>query len=119
MTCYFSVAFTAAANSVSKEQVPQAISKVFMGVTAGMVIGTPITSLIADVMSLGASLWFFAVVNAIAFVAILTFVPSMQVKEKLSYGAQLGVLKRPLVWLSIATVIFLNLSMYAVYSIFC
>lgn len=115
---YFSVAFTAAASSVSKDQVPKAISKVFMGVTAGMVIGTPITSFIADVMSLEASLWFFAVVNAIAFVAILAFIPSMPVKEKLSYGAQLGVLKKPLVWISIVTVIFLNSSMYAVYSFF-
>jgi DHA1 family inner membrane transport protein len=115
---YFSVAFTAAANSVSKDQVPKVISKVFMGVTAGMVIGTPITSFIADVMSLEASLWFFAVVNAIAFVAILAFIPSMPVKEKLSYGAQLGVLKKPLVWISIVTVIFLNSSMYAVYSFF-
>lgn len=113
---YFSVAFTAAANSVSKDQVPKVISKVFMGVTAGMVIGTPITSFIADVMSLEASLWFFAVVNAIAFVTILAFIPSMPVKEKLSYGAQLGVLKKPLVWISIVTVIFLNSSMYAVYS---
>ncbi|MEK3910119.1 MFS transporter [Paenibacillus sp. FSL H7-0331] len=115
---YFSVAFTAAANSVSKDQVPKVISKVFMGVTAGMVIGTPITSFIADVMSLEASLWFFAVVNAIAFVTILAFIPSMPVKEKLSYGAQLGVLKKPLVWISIVTVIFLNSSMYAVYSFF-
>lgn len=115
---YFSVAFTAAASSVSKDQIPKVISKVFMGVTAGMVIGTPITSFIADVMSLEASLWFFVVVNAVAFAAILAFIPSMPVKERLSYGAQLGVLKKPLVWISIVTVVFLNSSMYAVYSFF-
>ncbi|WP_425270922.1 MFS transporter [Paenibacillus ferrarius] len=115
---YFSVAFVAAANTVSKEQTSKAIAKVFMGVTAGMVIGTPITSYIADVISLDASLWFFAVVNAIAFLSILAFVPSMPVKERLSYGQQLSVLKKPLVWLSIVTVIFLNSAMYAVYSFF-
>ncbi|WP_420851037.1 MFS transporter [Paenibacillus alba] len=115
---YFSVAFVAAANTVSKEQTSKAISKVFMGVTAGMVIGTPITSYIADIVSLHASLWFFAVVNAIAFLSILAFVPSMPVKERLSYGQQLSVLKKPLVWLSIVTVIFINSAMYAVYSFF-
>ncbi|MDQ8737991.1 hypothetical protein [Paenibacillus sp. LHD-38] len=65
-----------------------------------------------------ASLWFFAVVNAIAFLAILIFVPTMPVKEKLSYGAQLSVLKKPLVWLSILTVVFIKSVMYAVYSFF-
>ncbi|MEW9699465.1 MFS transporter [Paenibacillus sp. SI8] len=115
---YFSVAFVAAANTVSQEQVTRVTAKVFMGVTAGMVIGTPITSFIADAVSLEASLWFFAIVNAITFTAILIFVPSMPVKEKLTYGAQLRVLKKPLVWLSIVTVILINSAMYAVYSYF-
>ncbi|MDF2716104.1 MAG: arabinose transporter permease [Paenibacillus sp.] len=115
---YFAVAFVAAANTVSKEQVTRVTAKVFMGVTAGMVIGTPITSFISDAISLEASLWFFAVVNAVTFTAILLFVPSMPVQKKLSYGAQLSVLKKPLVWLSIATVVFINSAMYAVYSFF-
>ncbi|MGX4587174.1 MFS transporter [Paenibacillus chitinolyticus] len=115
---YFAVAFVAAANTVSKEEVTRVTARVFMGVTAGMVIGTPITSFIADTVSLNASLWFFAVINAITFVAILLFVPSMPVKEKLSYGAQLSVLKKPLVWISLATIISINSAMYAVYSFF-
>ncbi|MBW7456076.1 MFS transporter [Paenibacillus sepulcri] len=115
---YFSVAFTAAASSVSKDQAPKAISRVFMGVTAGMVIGIPITSLIAEVSSLEIAMLFFAIVNAAAFVAILIFVPSMPVTERLSYGTQLGVLKKPLTWIAIATVIFINSGMYAVYSFF-
>lgn len=115
---YFSVAFTAAANTVSKEQAPKAISKVFMGVTAGMVIGIPITSFLADIASLEIAMLFFAAVNAIAFIAILLLVPSMPVTEKLSYGSQLSNLKRPLVWLSMATSAFLLSGMYAVYSFF-
>lgn len=115
---YFSVAFVAAANMVSKDQVTRANAKIFMGVTAGMVIGTPIATLIADSVSLEASLWFFAIVNAIAWIAISIFIPSMPVKEKLSYGSQLSILKKPLVWLSILTVILINSAMYAVYSYF-
>lgn len=115
---YFSVAFVAAANTVSKEQVTRVTAKVFMGVTAGMVIGTPIASFIADTVSLEAALWFFAVVNAVTFAAILLFVPSMPVREKLTYGEQLGVLRKPLVWLSLATVIAINSAMYAAYSFF-
>ncbi|KFM98789.1 MFS transporter [Bacillus clarus] len=115
---YFSVAFVAASNTVSEDQVTKVNAKIFMGVTAGMVIGTPIATLIADSISLEASLWFFAIVNAIAFLFLLLFVPSMPVKEKLSYGSQLSILKKPLVWLSILTVILINSAMYAVYSFF-
>jgi predicted MFS family arabinose efflux permease len=112
------VAFVAAASFVSKEQITKAIAKLFMGVTAGMVIGAPITSFLAVVLSLKASMLFFAVVNTIALLAIIAFVPSMPVKERLSYGKQLSVLKKPLVWLSIATVILINSAMFSVFSFF-
>jgi MFS transporter, DHA1 family, inner membrane transport protein len=51
---------------------------------------------------------FFAVVNALAFIATWLFVPSIPVKERLSYGAQISVLKKPIVWLAITTVIFIG-----------
>ncbi|NOU98637.1 MFS transporter [Paenibacillus planticolens] len=115
---YFSLAFVAAASSVSKEHTAKAVSKVFMGVTAGMVLGVPITSFVADIISLQAALLFFALVNAIAFIGILLFVPSMPVNEKLSYGKQLSVLKKPVMWFSMAAAAFILSGMYAVYSFF-
>ena len=59
---------------------------------------------------------FFAVVNAIAFIATVLFVPSMPVKERISYGAQISVLKTPIIGLSIVAVIFLNGAVFGVYS---
>lgn len=93
---YVSIALTAAATSVSKEEAPKATSKVFMGVTGGMVLGAPISSFIANTTSLEMAFVFFTIVNAIAFIAILLFIPSMPVKERLSYGSQLSVLKKQL-----------------------
>lgn len=113
---YVSIALTAAATSVSKEEAPKATSKVFMGVTGGMVLGAPISSFIANTTSLEMAFVFFTIVNAIAFIAILLFIPSMPVKERLSYGSQLSVLKKTITWLSIAAVIFINAAMYGVSS---
>lgn len=115
---YFSVAFVAAASAVGQEHSRKAVSKVFMGVTAGMVLGIPITSFIADVISLQAALLFFAVVNAAALLGILFFIPSMPVQHTQTYGSQLSVLKKPVVWLSMATAAFVLSGMYAVYSFF-
>ncbi|MBA2939455.1 MFS transporter [Paenibacillus sp. CGMCC 1.16610] len=115
---YFSVAFTAAASSVNPEMAPKAIGRVFMGVTAGMVIGTPIASFIADNTNLELAMLFFAVVNALTFLAILLFVPSLPVKQKQSYGSQVRVLKKGVVWAAIFGAIFILSGMYATFSFF-
>ena len=113
---YCSLAFSVAAASVSKEEAPKAVSKVFIGVSAGMVIGVPIVSFIANAVSIEMAMAFFAIVNAIVFIATLIFVPSMPVKERLSYGAQVSVLKKSITWLSILAVILLNSAVFGVYS---
>ncbi|MDP9739309.1 UNVERIFIED_ORG: DHA1 family inner membrane transport protein [Bacillus sp. B2I3] len=113
---YCSLAFTVAADSVSKKEAPKAVSKVFIGVSAGMVVGVPIVSFIANAVSIEMAMAFFAIVNAIVFLATLIFVPSMPVEGKLSYGAQLSVLKKSITWLSIVAVILLNSAIFGVYS---
>ncbi|WP_396953854.1 MULTISPECIES: MFS transporter [Bacillaceae] len=115
---YCSMAFTVAASSVSKEEAPKAVSKVFIGVSAGMVAGVPIASFIDSVLSYEMAMAFFAVVTVIVFIATFIFVPSMPVEVKQSYGAQLSVLKKSIIWISIVTVILLNASVFGVYSYF-
>lgn len=114
---YCSMAFTAAAASVSKEEAPKAVSKVFIGVSAGMVAGVPIASFIDGMASYEAAMAFFVLVSGIVFAATWILVPSMPVAgEKGSYGSQLSVLKTPLIWISILTVVLLNASVFGVYS---
>lgn len=113
---YVSMAFTVAAASVSKEKAPKAVAKVFIGVSAGMVLGVPVTSYIASEVSFTMGMMFFTMVNALVFVATLLFVPSMPVKEKLSYGAQLNVLKKKIVWCSIIAVTLINGALFGFFS---
>ncbi|MDM5359200.1 MFS transporter [Peribacillus sp. ACCC06369] len=115
---YCSLAFTVVASSVSKEEAPKAVSKVFIGVSAGMVAGVPIASFIESAVSYEMAMAFFAIINFIVFIATLIFVPSMPVEERLSYGTQFSVLKKPIIWLSIVTVILLNAAIFGVYSYF-
>lgn len=55
---YVSMAFTVAAASVSKEKAPKAVSRVFVGVSAGMVLGVPVTSFIASEVSFSMAMLF-------------------------------------------------------------
>jgi predicted MFS family arabinose efflux permease len=115
---YVSIAMSVAASSVREEEAPKAISKVFIGVSAGMVVGVPIASFIANSATLQMAMVFFAVINALVFIATLLFIPSLPVKARLSYGAQVSVLKKSVTWLSIAAVILLNSAVFGVYTYF-
>lgn len=113
---YCSMAFTVAATSVRKEEAPKAVSKVFIGISAGMVAGIPIASFIDSAISYEIAMAFFAIVNGIVFIATWIYVPSMPVEARLSYSSQFSVLKKPIMWLSIVTCILLNSAVFGVYS---
>lgn len=59
---------------------------------------------------------FFTVVNAAVLLATLFLIPSMPVKERLSYGTQLGVLKKPVLWNSFLAALLMNAAMFGFYS---
>ena len=66
-----------------------------------MVLGVPIVSYISSMTSLRIGMLFFAAANGAALIAAIFAVPDFPVKEKLSYGSQLSVLKESETWLSI------------------
>ena len=113
---YCAMAFTVAAKSVAEKDAPKAVAKINIGVSAGMVVGVPISNFLAENISLAASMSFFAVATFAVFLATLFIVPSMPAGERMTYGAQLRVLKKPMLWASIFAVIFLNGSVFGVFN---
>lgn len=113
---YVSLALSVAQASVDEKDAPKAVSKVLMGVSAGMVLGVPIVSLISNATSLQVGMLFFAATNLFALIATIVFIPKQEASEKLSYGEQLSCLKLPITWLSIFGVVLLNGSIFGVYS---
>jgi MFS transporter, DHA1 family, inner membrane transport protein len=114
----FSVAIVVAVSFAKPELKSRASAQVFGGVAIGLVLGVPLTSFVAEKISLEAAFLFGAVVSAIALVGILFTMPSMPVKDKLSYGKQLSILRKVPVWLNISTVVFVFAAMFSVYSYF-
>lgn len=113
---YVSMALSVAAVSVDPKDGNKAVSKVFIGVSAGMVLGVPVASFLANEFTLQLAMSFFAIINIFTLIATLLFVPTMPVKEKLSYGSQLKILTKSVTWLSIFAVIFFNGAVFGIYS---
>lgn len=113
---YCSMAFTVAAALAGAKDAPKAVAKINMGVSAGMVVGVPISNFLAENISLTASMSFFAITTFLVMLATAFLVPSMPTEGRLTYGEQLAVLKKPMVWASIFAVIFLNGSVFGVFN---
>lgn len=113
---YVSMAFSVAAASVPQEMAPKAVSKVFVGVSAGMVLGVPVTGFIAGHTSVSVAMAFFAIVNASVLIATIFCIPSLPVQRKLSYGAQLGVLRKAVTWHSVIAFTFINGAIFGFFS---
>ncbi len=91
-------------------------SRVFVGVSAGMVLGVPVASYLASTVMLQAALAFFAVVTVAVLVATAIFVPTMPVSERMTYGSQLRILKKPVLWASLLATAAINGAMFGSYS---
>lgn len=112
---YCGLALTVAAEIVEPEKAQDAVSKVIMGVSAGMIVGVPITTFVASNFGYQFSMLWFSLVTFIALVATVIFFPSLPGKEQ-SYGGQVKVATTGVFIVSVLGVIFLNGGMYTAYS---
>lgn len=74
---YCSLTFSVAADILPIEKVQMGVSKILMGVSAGTVVGVPITSFLASTFDYHAAMLWFAVVNIIALIATIIFFPHL------------------------------------------
>lgn len=112
---YCGLALTVAAEIVEPEKAQDAVSKVIMGVSAGMIIGVPITTFVATNFGYQYAMIWFSIVTFIALIATIIFFPSLPGKEQ-TYGDQVSVAKTGIFIIATLGVIFLNAGMYTSYS---
>lgn len=115
---FFSIALVTAASLVPPEKSGNAVTRVMAGITVGFAFGVPITSYFSTKISLEAAFLFGAIVSVIAFIGLLLWLPSMPVKERMSFGKQLYILRKPQLWLTILIVVMIFTAMSSVYSYF-
>lgn len=113
---FFAVALVVAANAVPKEKAAGAAAKVFAGVAVGLVLGVPLSSLIAEHLSLAAAFYFGAAACVLALIGVLCFMPSMPATQKISFASQLSVLRKGKLWLTISTVTLVFAAMFSSFS---
>ena len=111
---YVAMAFTLAAQT-EKEDPSKGIAKIFIGVSAGMVLGVPLTTFITTHLSFEWAMGLFAAINLLTLVATYFFIPSIPTKRS-SFGSQVKVLRSRLLWYSVIAFTLLNGAMFGFFS---
>ena len=111
---YVAMAFTLAA-AATKDEPSRGIARVFVGVSAGMVLGVPMTTFVTTNWSYEAAMGIFAVINTVVLVATFFLVPDMPAKQH-NPGHQLRVLKKPSLWLGVTAFTCINGAMFGFFS---
>ncbi len=112
---FVSQAFTTVAAAVPPEQGPRAISRVFIGVSAGMVLGVPVTSYIAVNVSYQAAMLSFTACSLLVLIAMICLVPSIPAQRQ-TIGSQLAVLKAPPLWYGLSAYTLVNGAIFGFFS---
>jgi len=115
---YFSAAIYAAVTNAPEKDKHKATAVIFGGVSIATVAGVPLTTYLADVFSWQTAFIGFGVVNIVALIAVFIFIPPMQVTQKRSVGAQLGLLRKPAFLLQAIITSLMIAAMFAVYGYF-
>ncbi|WP_228567217.1 MFS transporter [Campylobacter jejuni] len=116
---YIALALSMAANLASdKKDIPKNVGKIFAAVSAGMVLGVPMTSYFGGNFSFKMAMLFFVFLNTLSFIATLFFVPDFKKVNSVKISKQLLILRYPLLWISILCVICINAGIWGFYSYF-
>ena len=113
---FWAVATVAAAKQVEPKDAPKAVSVVLGGLSVATVLGVPITTYISELINWQASFIVSGVINLIAFLALLAFVPSMPVTENQSVKSQLVILKKGQMWVNLVATMVMIAGIFATYS---
>lgn len=115
---FFSAAVGTIIRTATKNEQHKLIGTVIGGVALAQVTVIPFTAYLANFYGWQISFVIQGVVSVIALAGILYFIPSIPVKERLSYGNQLKILKKPRFLVSVAFNVFLISAWFSTYSYF-
>ncbi|EAH5435513.1 MFS transporter [Campylobacter jejuni] len=116
---YIALALSMVTNLVEdKKEIPKATAKIFAAVSAGMVLGVPMTSYFGGNFSFKMAMLFFVFLNTLSFIATLFFVPDFKKVNSVKISKQLLILRYPLLWISVLCVVCINAGIWGFYSYF-
>ncbi|TDQ46334.1 MFS transporter [Actinorugispora endophytica] len=100
---FFGIGSVVAAGLVPAHKRAQAISMMMVGLSVANIIGVPLATAAAQTVGWRSTYWMVTAVGLVTLVALAAFVPRTPTSPHTTMRSELGALKRPQVWLALAT----------------
>ncbi|QDQ99026.1 MFS transporter [Tomitella fengzijianii] len=113
---YFGVASLVAAQLAGSGKRAKAVATVMLGLSVANVVGVPLASAMGQQLGWRSAFGLVAVIGLATMAALLRWVPPMAAAPSSSPRAELGALRRPQVWLTLAVGMVGFGGMFAVYT---
>ncbi|KFI92318.1 major facilitator superfamily protein [Bifidobacterium saguini DSM 23967] len=113
---FLSSAFTVAAASVEPKQAPKAVSKVMMALSAGTVVGLPLSRMIADRMGVAAEMIALSAISLLAFIMVWMLMPAIPAERQSGYFAQVKTVFTSVAGISLLATVALQASAFSLYA---
>lgn len=113
---YFGVASLVAAELAGSGKRAKAVATVMLGLSVANVVGVPLASAMGQQVGWRSAFALVAVIGVVTMAALLRWVPSMEAMAGSSAKAEMGALRRPQVWMTLAVGMVGFGGMFAVYT---
>ncbi len=92
---FWGTASETAGRLVGPERASNAISQVYMGIAAAMVLGIPLGTVAAEIIEWRGTFWLLAALSLAMAVLLMVIMPATERSEKVGLAAQAKILKNP------------------------
>ncbi|MFY0254094.1 MFS transporter [Chitinophaga sp. 30R24] len=115
---YYAAAIAAVIRIAPKKDQHKMMAIALSGISIATVSTIPLATYLASVFTWQYSFVLQALISALALISIYAVMPPMPVTGKVTFGHQLGILRKPSVWLSLMMTFFMFSAEFALYSYF-
>ncbi|WP_316778989.1 MFS transporter [Pedobacter antarcticus] len=115
---YYAAAIAAVIKVSEKKDHHKMMAIALSGISIATVSTIPLATYLASIFTWQYSFVLQAAVSALALISIYTVMPAMPVEGTVTYGKQLLILKKPMVWLSLTMSLLMFSAEFSIYSYF-
>jgi len=115
---YYAAAIAAVINVSETKDQHKMMAIALSGISIATVSTIPLATYLASIFTWQYSFVLQAAISALALLSIYIVMPAMPVKGTVTYGNQLAILKKPMVWLSLMMSMLLFSAEFSIYSYF-
>ncbi len=113
---FWGTASETAARMVSPDRQGQAVARVYLGISAALLLGIPLGTLAANAIGWRGAFWVLAAASALMAFAVLAWMPAVARQPKVDFSQQARIFREPIFLANVALSVLVFTTMFIAYT---